>query len=148
MNDPVVPLKEYIEALLREKDLRDQQRYDAQDKAVRSAMEAAEKAVVKAENAANKRFEGINEFREAYKDIIAQQIPRAEAEQRFTMAAEKHDALVLQTTRFQTELLVTLGKLQEAVSSQRARSAAYAAGTAAAVTIMTAVMLIIAFVRR
>ncbi len=99
-----VPLREYVEALLREKDARDQQRFDAQslalnaallsaEKAVQTALIAAEKAVTKAETAAEKRFDAVNEFRGAYQDIIAQQMPRAEAEQRLTSMAEKLDDL-------------------------------------------------------
>jgi len=80
-----VPILDYIRALLAEKDLRDQQRYDAQTKAVetamaaqqtamRAALDAADKlnatiitnqkeAVAKAEIAAEKRFDLLNELR-------------------------------------------------------------------------------------
>jgi hypothetical protein len=80
-----VTLQDHLQALLAEKDLRDQQRYDAQTKAVETAMAAqqtamraaldaadratdramaaAEKAVTKAELAADKRFELLNELR-------------------------------------------------------------------------------------
>jgi hypothetical protein len=101
---PGVQLKEHFEALLHEKDVRDQQRYDAQTKAVdaallaqqaavQAALIAAEKAVTKAEVAAEKRFDAVNEFRGAYQDIIAQQMPRAEAEQRLSAMTEKIDDL-------------------------------------------------------
>lgn len=110
-----VPLKEYVEALLAAKDLKDQQRYDAQTDAVKTALlaqqtamqaalvaqqtavqaaqAAAEKAVNKAEVAAEKRFDAVNEFRGAYQDIIAQQMPRAEAEQRLLQLSDKIDDL-------------------------------------------------------
>lgn len=69
-----VSLKEHFERLLAEKDLRDQQRFDAQEKAltaalnadrlaVQAALTAQEKAVTKAEVAADKRFDLINELR-------------------------------------------------------------------------------------
>jgi hypothetical protein len=69
-----VSLREYFESLLREMDLRYQQRYDASnlalnaallaaEKAVATAMIAAEKAVQKAEVAADKRFDLLNELR-------------------------------------------------------------------------------------
>ena len=97
-------LREYFEALLAAKDLRDQQRYDAQTSAVQAALAAqqtavqaaqaaAEKAVNKAEVAAEKRFDSVNEFRGAYQDIIAKQMPRAEAEQRFQQLTDKIDEL-------------------------------------------------------
>jgi len=101
---PAVPLKEHFEALLAAKDLKDQQRYDAQtdavtaalvaqQTAVQAAQAAAEKAVNKAEAAAEKRFDAVNEFRGAYQDIIAQQMPRAEAEQRLQQLSDKIDEL-------------------------------------------------------
>jgi tetrahydromethanopterin S-methyltransferase subunit G len=97
-------LKEHLEAVIAAKDTRDQQRYDAQqkaleaallaaEKAVATAMAAAEKAVVKAEMAAEKRFDAVNEFRGAYQDIISQQMPRVEAEQRLSALTEKVDDL-------------------------------------------------------
>jgi hypothetical protein len=101
---PAVTLREYVEALLTAKDVKDQQRYDAQTKAldaallaqqtaVQAALTAAEKAVTKAEVAAEKRFDAVNEFRQAYQDIIREQMPRAEAEQRLAGLAEKVDDL-------------------------------------------------------
>lgn len=67
----VATLKEHVESLLAERNVRDQQRYDAQtialnaallaaEKAVATAMTAAEKAVTKAEVAAEKRFECVS----------------------------------------------------------------------------------------
>lgn len=80
-----VSILDHVRALLAEKDLRDQQRYDAQTKAVetamaaqqtamRAALDAADKfnamilsaqkeAVTKAEVAADKRFDLLNELR-------------------------------------------------------------------------------------
>jgi hypothetical protein len=77
-----VPLKEHFEALFQQKDIRDQQRFDAQgqalaaallaaEKAVQTALTAAEKAVTKAEVATEKRFESVNEFRTALSDQTA-----------------------------------------------------------------------------
>jgi hypothetical protein len=105
-NPGSVPLRDHVLALFAEKDLRDQQRYDAQTKAldaallaqqtaVGAALTAAEKAVTKAEVAAEKRFDSVNEFRQAYQDIIREQMPRAEAEQRLSAMAEKIEDLKL-----------------------------------------------------
>lgn len=90
--------------VLVEMDLRYQQRFDAQtraldaallaaEKAVQTALTAAEKAVTKAETAAEKRFDSVNEFRSAYQDIITQQMPRVEAEQRLTAITERINEL-------------------------------------------------------
>jgi hypothetical protein len=48
---------------LAEMDLRYQQRFDAQEKAMAAALMAADRAVLKAETASEKRFESVNEFR-------------------------------------------------------------------------------------
>jgi len=77
-----VSLREYVEALLAAKDIRDRQRFDAQgqalsaallaaEKAVQTALIAAEKAVAKAETANEKRFESVNEFRKTLSDQTA-----------------------------------------------------------------------------
>lgn len=90
----------HITALLSEMDLRYQQRYDAQikaldaallaaEKAVQTALTAAEKAVTKAEVAAEKRFDSVNEFRQLVNDVISQQMPRSEAQQRLTSLTER-----------------------------------------------------------
>lgn len=50
-------LKKYFEALLAEK-----------DKQIALALSAAEKAVTKAETATDKRFDGVNEFRQTLSD--------------------------------------------------------------------------------
>jgi hypothetical protein len=62
-------LKEHYDAILVEK-----------DKAISAALLAAEKAVTKAENAAERRFEGVNEFRQQLNDQAATFLPRAEFE--------------------------------------------------------------------
>jgi hypothetical protein len=86
--------------LIAEMDLRYQQRYDAQqkaleaallaqEKAVQTALISAEKAVTKAETAAEKRFESVNEFRSTLADQAAGLMPRSEAETRIAAATEK-----------------------------------------------------------
>lgn len=63
-----VPVLDHVLALLAAKDLRDQQRFDAQSQALAAALLAAEKAVDKANTANEKRFESVNEFRQALTD--------------------------------------------------------------------------------
>lgn len=82
--------QEHMKALLAERDKRDEQRFQAQqmaikdallsqEKAVQAALTAAKEAVTKAEVAAEKRFDGVNEFRRTLSDQTATFIPRAEA---------------------------------------------------------------------
>lgn len=84
-----VPLLDHILALMREKDLRDQQRFDAQSTATeaalaaveegnKAALAASEKAVQKAEAASEKRFDAVNEFRAALADQTSTFVPRTE----------------------------------------------------------------------
>jgi len=104
MSESDVSLREYFEALLREKDARDSQRYDdqvkavgaallAQQSAVAAALAAAEKAVAKAETATEKRFEATNEFRAQLTDQAGTFMPRVEAEQRLSTLSDKIDEL-------------------------------------------------------
>jgi hypothetical protein len=100
-----VSLREHLEALLAEKDKRDQQRFAAQgealtaallsqEKAVQTAMIAAEKAVTKAETANEKRFESVNEFRQTLSDQTASFPSRVELQalaQRVTDLATRMD---------------------------------------------------------
>lgn len=65
-------------SILNERSTANNQRFDAQEKAVAAALAAAKEAVAKAEAAAEKRFEGLNEFRGTLKDQQATLMPRAE----------------------------------------------------------------------
>jgi len=87
-----------------ESDLRYQQRFDAQQKAVGDALLAAEKAVntalasadravVKAETAAEKRFESVNEFRAVLSNQSATLMPRTEADAQMKAMADKIEDL-------------------------------------------------------
>jgi hypothetical protein len=84
-------LFEHFTGRLVEMDLRHQQRFDAQTKAIEAALTAqrtaveaalvaADKATNKAEEAASKRFDSVNEFRAALSDQAANFITRMEAE--------------------------------------------------------------------
>ncbi len=67
-----------IKALLDEREERTKERFLAMDKGVSAALVAADKAVSKAEIATEKRFEGVNEFRETLRDQAATLMPRSE----------------------------------------------------------------------
>jgi len=77
-----VGLLDHLEAILQQMDLRYQQRFDAQTKAVDSALVATER-----------RFEGVNEFRKTLADQARDLMPRLEAEQRMGQLADEIAAL-------------------------------------------------------
>lgn len=58
-----------------------------------TALSSAEKAVSKAEIATEKRFDGVNEFRQAFADLVREQMPRAEADARLMALSEKIEEL-------------------------------------------------------
>lgn len=86
-------LRVHLLTLLEERDRRYAQRFDDQNAAVAAALAAAEKAVVKAETATERRFEGVNEFRSTLADQARDLMPRKESEQLHEAAAARLDAL-------------------------------------------------------
>jgi hypothetical protein len=66
---------------------------NAQADKVALALAASDKAVLKAENATEKRFEGVNEFRAQLTDQANTFMPRLEAEQRTAQNTEKIGAV-------------------------------------------------------
>lgn len=93
-----VTLREHLVALMAEQDKRNRQRFDAQESAVAAALTAADRAVAKAEVAAEKRFDSVNEFRAQLADQAATFMPRAESEIRFAAMQEKLDSVVTSVT--------------------------------------------------
>lgn len=88
--------------LIQSNDLRYQQRFEtqeanlitaitAQEKAVAAALQAAKEAVLKAEIAAEKRFDAVNEFRGQLADQARSFMPRAESELTAQALSEKID---------------------------------------------------------
>ena len=71
-------LHEHLDVRMADKDVRDQQRFDAQSQAIAAALQAAKEAVAKAETATEKRFESVNEFRAQLADLVARLLPRNE----------------------------------------------------------------------
>lgn len=97
-------LKASMDTAFKEADLRYQQRFDAQAKAleaafqaakeaVQAALSAADRAVSKAELAADKRFESVNEFRKTLDDQQRTLMPRAEADRAMMGLSDKLGAL-------------------------------------------------------
>lgn len=85
-DEKIAFLKEYFE-----------QRFIDQDKAVQAALLAAKEAVLKAENATEKRFESVNEFRQQLSDQTNTFLSRAEYNASHKALEDKMDAL---TDRF------------------------------------------------
>lgn len=93
-------MKELMTSLTRESDRRYEQRFEDQQTAISAALAAArtavdaalasaKDAVSKAEAAAEKRFEGVNEFRATLADQQRDLMPRPEAEQRMKTIEER-----------------------------------------------------------
>jgi len=72
-----------------ERDRRYEQRFMAQQEAVTAALDSAKEAVVKAETATEKRFEGVNEFRAQLADQARELMPRKETEGLFQGMADR-----------------------------------------------------------
>lgn len=81
------------ESMRDETDRRYEQRFVAQERAVEAALTSAKEAVLKAETASEKRFEGVNEFRATLADQAATLISRTEVEQVIKALDEKVDAV-------------------------------------------------------
>jgi len=73
-------LKEFLVSLIDERDKRYEQRFNEHEKSNTSGFNAAKEAVLKAEAATEKRFEGVNEFRATLADQQHTLMPRAEVE--------------------------------------------------------------------
>jgi hypothetical protein len=73
-------LRQYITDRMDERDRRYSERFEAQERAVSAALASAKEAVVKAENATERRLEGLNELSQMNTDMADQFMPKAEAE--------------------------------------------------------------------
>jgi len=86
-------LKEYFDKLREADHIALQAALASAEKAVQAALVASEKAVLKAENASNDRFRGVNEFRQALSDQTATFIPRAEYDTNHKALQKQVDSL-------------------------------------------------------
>lgn len=69
------------------------QRMDALERAMAATFAAQEKAIIKAENATEKRFESVNEFRKTLADQNTTFVPRAEFSRAVEVLKEAIDEL-------------------------------------------------------
>ncbi len=118
----IVALEANLDALRRvldERDARYAQRAASQDKAVSSALETSEKAIIKAESATERRFEGVNEFRQTLADQASTLMPRAEYTVQHQALEEKvsaNDKRINELQSTQISLLAKGGGAKEAWS--------------------------------
>ena len=81
---------------------------ESQDKQVQLALASAEKAITKAETATEKRFEGVNEFRQTLADANANFALKTTVDTQFDAMREKIDDLNAAVARLLISLLVTI----------------------------------------
>lgn len=154
LKDSITDRLDGTRALIDANDLRYQQRFDAQTKAldaalaaakeaVQTALAAAEKATVKAEVAADKRFDAVNEFRQTLSDQ-AREFVRADY---MLQAFEGRDQLIQALSDRIRELELarsaTAGQqagVQGKVTDQRAQLAAYLGVAGVLITIVIIVV--------
>jgi hypothetical protein len=92
-----------FEKLMDERDKRYNQRAIAQDEAVKSALATSKEAVTKAENATEKRFESVNEFRKTLSDQAGNFLSRVEYGSNHKGLEEKIAAIGDRIARMETE---------------------------------------------
>jgi phosphopantetheinyl transferase (holo-ACP synthase) len=84
-----VSIREYVERIMAEADLRYQQRFDAQQEGLKQALSAAKEAVVKAETSTDERFRNTNEWRQTYDDLASKKLGRDEYESAHKVLEDK-----------------------------------------------------------
>ena len=83
------PTTRELLSIVNERSSANSQRFEAQEKAVAAALAAAKEAVAKAEGAAEKRFDSVNEFRSTLKDQQSTLITRNEVDVRLKSLDDK-----------------------------------------------------------
>lgn len=111
LEERVTSLKNIID----ERDLRYTERFKATDEKTGLALTASEKAVTKAENATEKRFDSVNEFRGSLKDQASTLLPRAEAEAKFKAYDDKVEDLKKDIASLRETRSATSGKERKQV---------------------------------
>jgi len=118
----VQTLHEHLQLLAEAADLRYQQRFADQEKAVNAALTAAKEAVAKAEVAAEKRFDAVNEFRAQLADQASTFMPRLESEQRQSQIEERVAAM---ESRFGESLALVNSRLDLSAGKSRGMDASW-----------------------
>ena len=100
-------LKEHYDTLLTERAKRAEERHAAAQLSIQAALAAADKAVLKSEEAVEKRFESVNEFRGALDDKSRLNMPRQEVELALAGLRERIDRLEHASTGIRSEHIGT-----------------------------------------
>jgi hypothetical protein len=116
----ITTLHAHLAVLLDERDRRYSQRFTDLETALRAALAASERAIAKAEAATERRFEGVNEFRQTLSDQAATFVTRAESTATIAHVTERVQELTDRVNRTEgraggvsasVALLVSLGSL-------------------------------------
>jgi hypothetical protein len=91
-----------------EREERNKERFTAAKETIAVAMTAADKAIVKAETATEKRFDSVNEFRQTLSDQAAQFMPRTEYRISHEALSEKVDGVVGRLTALESSKEATI----------------------------------------
>ncbi len=90
--DPALTIREYFDRLLMEMDKRNDQRFAFQETAVAAALQSAKEAVIKAEVSVENRLKNTNEWRSTVEGLIANCMPKPEADRALRNLEEKISA--------------------------------------------------------
>jgi hypothetical protein len=118
---------------------------DSQSDKVALALNSSDKAVLKAETATEKRFEGVNEFRQQLADQAGTFIPRKEAEQRMETLLERMETLRHSVSSDDAKLDERLKTLEQGASNMQGRM--WALGTAIAAVVIVVNIVIAVFLK-
>ncbi len=101
----VATLKVFLTAMLTAQDTKNTARFESVEKQTALSLKAAEQAVLKAESAAEKRFESVNEFRNTLADQQRNLMPRSEVAVMFAAISNQMIALEKQVDAMKSEAL-------------------------------------------
>lgn len=105
-------LHQHMIAMLDGQERRFNERIESLTKSIELSLHAAEKAILKAENATERRLEGLNELRAVTEDRAKEFIPRAVAEALTQRLGERIDALAERYAERIDELQSRLDRLE------------------------------------
>jgi hypothetical protein len=91
-----------LEKIGNEREERNKERFAASKETIGVAMIAADKAIVKAEIATEKRFDSVNEFRASLADQAASFLPRTEYSISHKALSDKIDSVMLRITTMES----------------------------------------------
>ncbi len=96
-----VSLRDYLNLLINERDRQYDQRFQAQQQSVDAALAAADKATNKADEAIEKRFDSVNEFRQTLSDQALNFANKQAVEAALIGINDKIDGLTTRLDRIQ-----------------------------------------------